>query len=237
MTDPRLVAYESPSAMAAALAERIAAGLARDLETGGRAGLILAGGSTPLPVLERLSGHDLDWRRVTVTLSDDRRVPPDHDRSNARMLMDSLFVGLAAAASFLPLTAGVADGAAESAAAESLLNGFPWPASATLLGMGGDGHFASLFPHADGLETGLNPPDRRRVIAIRPDPLPADAPYERISLTLPALLDSRDVCLMIRGMEKRAVLERALAGDDAASLPVRALLAAPDAPLTIHWSP
>jgi len=237
MTDPRLAGYDSAEAMADALADRIAGNLAHALEAGGRAGLIVAGGSTPGPVYARLSARDLDWARVTVTLTDDRRVPPDHDKSNARLLRETLLQGPAAAAAFLPLTAGVAHGAAEAAAANALLGDFPWPAAATLVGMGGDGHIASLFPGAAALPAGLDPAGGERAIAMRPDPLPADAPFERISLTLPALCDSADVCLMIRGAGKRDVLGRALAGADACDLPVSALLQRSQVPLSIHWSP
>lgn len=223
--------------MADALADRLAGDLAHALRGGGRAGLIVAGGSTPVSVFERLSGHDLDWARVMVTLTDDRRVPPDHDKSNARLLRETLLRGPVAAATFLPLSAGEADGATEAAAANRLLADFPWPAAATLIGMGGDGHIASLFPCAAALAAGLEPGDGQRAIAICPDPLPADAPFERISLTLSALCDSADVRLMIRGADKRAVLERALATDDANSLPVSALLRRAHVPLSIHWSP
>ena len=130
---------------------------------------------------------------------------------------------------------------ASLAHARALLAANPQPFDAVLLGMGmgmgmgGDGHFASLFPGAANLDEGFDP--ALDACRIDPVPLPPEAPYPRISLTLPRLLRTRTLLLAVTGAGKRAVLEEAMAGADPRCLPVAALLHAPGAQLHVHWSP
>ena len=163
------------------------------LEEKGRASLALAGGSTPAPVYERLARAEIAWSRVTVLLTDERQVPAGHPDSNETMLRATLCRERAAAVTFVPLQ-------------DALISRF-CPFDGVLLGMGEDGHFASLFPGAPLLAHGLDLHGDRYVLDI-PAAEPAP-PQPRYSMTLRALSGSGVVLLVITGDAKRAVLETA----------------------------
>jgi 6-phosphogluconolactonase len=217
MTEPER--FEAWPDLAAAAAERLADSLLIGLGERGAASLALAGGSTPADIYRRLSSWPLAWRQVTATLTDERWVSPDSPDSNARLIRETLLSGAAAEAGFIPLMDPTAQGPEEVARrAEAALAEAPWPLDAVLLGMGSDGHFASLFPGNPALQAGLALGGGSMVIAVpagRPAP-----PQPRLSLTLDALRGARTVLLVIRGAEKLAVLSRA----EAEGLPVAALL-------------
>ena len=168
--------------------------------------ITVPGGSTPFPILERLAAMDLDWRRVTVWPGDDRQVPEDHPASNTGKIRALLE----------PTGAEVV--------ALTVMEQVPHFALAWL-GMGADGHIASLFPNTDPRAD-----DGQRIRTLTPDPLPAEAPFDRITLTIPALLDSDELVFVLRGGEKRALLEAAARGEN--DLPIARLLAAADQPVT-----
>ena len=168
--------------------------------------ITVPGGSTPFPILERLAAMDLDWRRVTVWPGDDRQVPEDHPASNTGKIRALLE----------PTGAEVV--------ALTVMEQVPHFALAWL-GMGADGHIASLFPNTDPRAD-----DGQRIRTLTPDPLPAEAPFDRITLTIPALLDSDELVVVVRGGEKRALLEAAARGEN--DLPIARLLAAADQPVT-----
>jgi len=168
--------------------------------------ITVPGGSTPFPILERLAAMPLDWRRVTVWPGDDREVPEDHPASNTGRIRALL------------------EPAGAEVVALSVMEAVPHFALAWL-GMGGDGHVASLFPNTDPRAD-----DPLKMRMLTPDPLPPEAPFDRITLTLPALLDSDELVFAIRGAEKRALFEAAARGDN--DLPVARLLRAARQPIT-----
>ena len=175
--------------------------------TPGPVAITVPGGSTPFPILERLAAAPLDWRRVTVWPGDDRVVPEGHPASNTgriRALLEP------AGAEVVTLTE---------------MEQVPRFALAWL-GMGEDGHIASLFPNTDPRAS--DPASIRR---LTPDPLPPEAPFDRISLTIPALLASDRLMFVIRGAEKRALFEAAARGEN--DLPVARLLAAASQPVQL----
>lgn len=212
--------YAHQDGLADAAAHAVVAQLRAALDTHGRATFVGTGGRSPGPVYDRLRTAPLDWARVGVTLSDERCVSPDDPASNARLVRDRLLQGPAARAHLLPLWPEP-----QAAALAGLL-----PFDAVLLGMGEDGHIASLIPGDPDLETALTTADLTR-------PVPAGLgkpPLARITLTLRALLDARAIFLLIAGAAKRQVMERALAGED---LPVGRLLEQARAPTRIFWCP
>lgn len=168
--------------------------------------ITVPGGSTPFPILAVLARAPLDWSRVTVWAGDDRLVSEDHPASNTGRIRALL----------------------EPAGAEvvslSEMEQVPHFALAWL-GMGGDGHIASLFPNTDPRVD-----DPQRIRRLTPDPLPPEAPFDRVTLTIPALLDSDALLFVIRGSDKRALFEAAAQGDH--DLPVARLLAAARQPVT-----
>ena len=189
-----------------AVAERIAAELARP----GTRRIAVPGGSTPGKVLALLAKRDLDWSRTTLVPTDDRRVPPDHPASNTGALIRALGES---GATIEPLVEGAR----------------PRRLDLVWLGMGTDGHIASLFPHMSA-----EPLRGRRVIATTPIPLPPEAPFPRLSLNRKALTAADEIILAVAGPAKRAVIEQALAGND--KLPVSDILRGPGPPVTIYWS-
>jgi 6-phosphogluconolactonase len=228
MSPPVIETYATAAAQADAASAGVAAQLREALATRGRATLVATGGRSPGPVYDRLvQAPDLDWARVVVTLSDERCVPPDDPASNARLVRQRLLQGRAARAHLLPLWPQP-----DPAALAALL-----PFDAVLLGLGEDGHVASLIPGDPGLAQALAP-DNPALTVDAPAGL-GSPPVARISLTLAAIAQARAIFLLTAGEAKRAVLARVLAepGPADAALPVAALIARARVPVRILWSP
>lgn len=191
----------------AAIATWLAARLTEALAGHTRAvAITLPGGSTPFPILALLADSALDWSRIVVWPGDDRIVAEDHPASNVGRIRAALEP---LGARIVPLTEG----------AQPPRFALAW------LGMGTDGHIASLFPNTD--------PQARDSLPVRrltPDPLPPEAPFDRLSLTIPALLNADALLFVARGAEKRALLEAAARGTH--DLPVARLLGAASQPVT-----
>lgn len=220
----KLIEYPDEDLMMMHLADTLASELEGALLTHARVSFACAGGTTPGPVYDTLSAVHLDWERVHVLPTDERCVPSDHPRSNARLLGERLLTGAAAGANLVPL---YTDGTPEEAAAmHSTAVAELAPLSILLLGMGGDMHTASLFPGADGLAAALDP-HAPALVPVRP----ADQPEARLSLSGPILSGALCTHLLITGTQKREALERArtLSPQEA---PVRLILDT----ATIHWS-
>ncbi len=172
----------------------------------GEIALTLPGGSTPFPILAQLADAKLDWSRLTIWPGDDRIVPEDHPASNVGRIRAALE----------PLGARVV----------ALTEGATPPHFALAwLGMGTDGHIASLFPNTDPQID-----DQQLIRRITPDPLPPEAPFDRLSLTILALLDSDELLFVVRGADKAALFAAAARGEN--DLPVARLLGAAHQPVT-----
>ncbi len=208
------------------LADAVASALADALSVPGPTSLVAAGGSTPLATYRRLSAMDLDWSKVTITLGDERWVDASVPESNERMIRETLFQNFTAAARFLPLKGRGASPEDDAKAVEPELRRMA-PFSAVLLGMGEDGHVASLFPG--------NPPPapERWCVGVAMSGLAPFVP--RITLTPRALLATRSLVLQIAGPAKRAIVERVLAGDGG-DLPVARILRQAATPVRVLWA-
>lgn len=226
--------YADTDAMAIALATRLARETDAALRQRGAATLALAGGRTTPPVLRRFAGETRDWSRLTILPTDERWVSSEHPDCNLRQLRES-FAGVAGIR-WLALAPDQPSGQPDASFANANLEAIPSAIDATLLGMGVDGHFASLFPGASNLAEALSPAHLEAAVAIVPEPMPAAGPHPRISLSLARLLHSRHVILAISGTDKRAVLDRAIRENEPERLPVAALLHAPSMLVEIHWS-
>lgn len=214
--------------LATQLAEAVAEALRQDLSHQERALLVVSGGSTPVPFFHALAVCELPWSRVEVTLADERWVPEEHADSNARLVREQLLQGRAAEATFVSLTTGAATPEQGVDEVAERLAPLAWPASAVVLGMGGDGHTASLFPDSQELSLALSTGEP--AVAVR---APSQA-QPRITLSADRLHRARRHFLHITGGDKRDALARALAGDDLRELPIRAFLACP---LATYWAP
>ncbi len=195
------------------------------------ASLVVSGGSTPKPFFEHLSRRVLAWDRVRITLADERWVGADHEASNERLVRRHLLVAEAAVATVVGLKTPEATPEEGCEACEQALAQVTRPFDVVILGMGGDGHTASLFPGAPELAAGFDPASGRTCLAAHP----ATAPHPRMSLTLPALLDSRRLVLHITGESKRRVYAQALEPGPAQELPIRAVLASDR--VEVWWAP
>ncbi|NBD21835.1 6-phosphogluconolactonase [Aquabacterium fontiphilum] len=200
-----------PARLAQDLADFVAARLREGLAARGTALLVVSGGSTPVPFFQALSQVALDWSRVTVTLADERWLPHDHADSNAGLVRRHLLQGPAASARWVPLGQGRGDPALAWPAVEAALAQAPWPADVVVLGMGADGHTASLFPGAPGLAEALDAGCTHRCQVV-PAPAPPNVPVDRITLTARALLDARTLVLHTTGAAKRALVAQAMDG-------------------------
>ncbi len=222
---------------AAALTENLAAEIVTVLQDalgkGSGASLVVPGGRTPVALFERLSGAELDWESVWITLTDERWVDTHSSASNEHLIREHLLRNGAARANFVGLKNDQPDLQRAAAASWSRLAELPRPFDFLLLGMGDDGHVASLFPDSPGLAAALDlalPPGCMAMTA-------SAAPRTRMSLNLRALLDSRRVALLINGAAKWATFERARARGPIVDMPVRALFAQQNVPVTVYWAP
>ena len=225
--------FPSGEALAAALAESVAADLRRGLDARGRASLALSGGSTPKRFFKALSAQRMDWPKVEVTLVDERWVPQTDARSNAALVRSHLMQDEAATARFVPLYTGHETPQAGLAKAEARIAAMPLPFDAAILGMGTDGHTASFFPGGDNLAEALSEAEKALLIPM----LAPGAGEPRITLTRQVLLQSRALYLHIEGVEKAAVLERALGSGPIEDMPVRAMLRQDQSDLVILYAP
>lgn len=212
------------------MARRITFILGEAIAARGVATIALSGGRSPRPVLEALAEAALDWEKVIVTLVDERWVAPDHADSNERLVRETLLRGEAAKARFVPMKNEAADAYAGQAVCEADFAALPWPLDIVLLGMGEDGHTASLFPQARELAEGLS--TNALTLAVTP---PA-APHQRMSLSAQAILKSRHIFLQIGGAAKKAVYDRALAGGPVEELPIRLALCQHDVSVEVWMS-
>lgn len=229
LTEHRFTSAEAATeALAAAIIERLRAALAER----GAASLVVSGGKSPVPLFARLRIADLDWSKVWITLADERWVDPSSPDSNQHLLREHLLRDAAAAARFVPLKspfAQVTDGLAASTAA---LAAVPRPFDVVVLGMGEDGHTASLFPGAEGLAAALALDNPAPLAAITP----LTAPHPRITLTLAALLDARCLMLPLSGAAKLAVYQQARGTPDTQQWPISVVLSQLQTPVEVWLS-
>ncbi len=226
-------AFPDRDASAASLADEIVKRLATGITRSGRASLAVSGGTTPKVLFERLSAMDLGWSSVVITLVDERWVAPTEADSNEHLVRSHLLRGKAAAAAFIGLINGADTAAAGEKECERNLRRIARPFDVLILGMGADGHTASLFPGARNLSRATD----MRAVQTCMGIAPVTAPHERMTLTLPAILDARQIYLQITGHHKKEVLQQAQAEGPAEEMPIRFILRQQKTPVSIYWAP
>jgi len=234
-SNPEPTRYADMDTLARQLAGGIAALLKCAIDARGIASLVVSGGRSPIKLFEQLHAQSLEWSRVCVALADERWVEPSAPDSNERLVREVLLKEKAAAARFLGLKNAAPSPDLGAVAAWETFARVPRPFDMTLLGMGDDGHTASLFPGSPNLPRALDPEAAAGCVGMwAPTP-----PQSRLSLNLSALLDSRRIAILIAGESKwRTYLAASGAGAGAAEeMPIRAVLRQRRTPVEVHWAP
>ena len=218
------------------LEEQLVAGIVDalniDIDERGKASLLVSEGSTPKDLFQKLSEADLEWSKVFISLVDERFLPDGHKDQNGTMVKSLLLKNHAADAQFIPLVSNADDPKANLHQAKEDVKQLPRPFTVVILGMGGDGHTASLFPQAPQLDVGMDLDSKEDLIMTEP----ITAPYERITFTRKALLDTRHLVLHCYGADKKEVLNEAMRQKTYRPYPIEAFLHQDLAPLEVHWT-
>jgi 6-phosphogluconolactonase len=225
--------YDSLDELADAVAGDVGFIIESAVDARGSSLIAVPGGTTGPAIFPKLASQKLPWKKVTIIPTDDRLVPMDDERSNVRAIAKAF---LPAGARVIPIAAEIADYKLAGNSADARLQDLPWPPDLVWLGMGKDGHTASIFAGPD-LQNAFDAPKARRAIGVMPDPLPEDAPVARVTLTRAAILSARTILITITGEEKRTLLEQAIADGQSSPLPIGRVLAEVDQPIDIHWCP
>lgn len=222
--------YDDAEEWAEAVAGDVGFIIESAIEARGSAVIALAGGNTPKPILEKLAEQKLDWKSVVIFPTDERIVALDDPLSNVGMIAR---IFLPKGARVVPvISEKAADYKLAGSAAASRLGDFHWPPDLVWLGVGEDGHTASIFAGPD-LDDALNSP--AKAVGVMPDPLPKEAPVARVTLTRSAIQSAKSLVIVIKGADKRALLEQAIKDGDSSPLPVGRVLAGLETPVDIHW--
>lgn len=200
--------------------------------------LLVSGGSTPQPLYQQLSAADLDWQNVHVALVDERWVDGNQAGSNEAFIKNNLLINSAAKAKYIAMKGPQATAQLGLADCERRYQALLAPYDLTILGMGSDGHTASLFPYAQGLSQALDQSTGNICVAINANKSDVTGELtERMSLSVFGLLMSQELILLITGQEKLAVYKQALASGDVNLTPVSALLQQDNVPINVFWAP
>ncbi|MEH3123797.1 MAG: 6-phosphogluconolactonase [Sphingomonas phyllosphaerae] len=233
MTEIEWWEYDDAAELADAVAGDIQFVIESAIDARGSAVIALAGGKTPLPAYEKLAKAKLDWKRVTIIPGDERIVPLGDALSNVTAL-GKIFIPKGARV--MPIVPKATDDyKAAGRSADALMQDLHWPLDLCLLGLGGDGHTASIFPGPD-YDEALNGPKERRAIGVMPDPLPPEAPVARVTLTRQGIVTARALMIAVTGDAKRKVIEDAIKEGAGSPYPIGRVLADAELPVDIHWA-
>jgi 6-phosphogluconolactonase len=225
--------YETLDELADAVAGDVGFIIESALDARGEALIAVPGGKTPLPIYAKLAEAKLNWKKVTIIPTDERLVPLADERSNIRAIAQAF---LPTGARVFPIGSEIADYKLAGNSANAKLADLKFPLDLAWLGVGADGHTASIFP-GDDLDEALGAPKGRHAVGVMPDPLPIDAPVARVTLTRSAILSARTILIAITGHAKREVLEQAISDGHSSRLPIGRVLAEAEQPIDIHWAP
>lgn len=225
--------FATMDALQSAAVQAIKSAIGAGVAARGTASLALSGGTTPVGLYEALSHLDLPWSQVQLTLTDERWVPVDDPASNEAMVRRTLLRGPAAAARFTGLKCNTESPEDAEVLIDRALRTLAQPFDLVLLGMGDDAHTASLFPGGVGLEAAMDMTGPLKARAVHP----AIEGPARLSLSLPALLQSRQMILLLKGASKWAVYQDALNDGPVLEAPVRGILHQDQVPVAVYWAP
>ena len=216
--------------LASDLSQSISEILIEAIRKRGRASMAVSGGSTPISLFKNFSLISIDWTKVDLTLADDRWVDSKSAYSNELLVRTHLIKNKAAKVNFIPLKNDSKTAKEGQKNSEETLRNITLPFDVVVLGMGADGHTASLFPCSDELSDAMDLNNLNKLISISPK----TAPYERISFTAKVIIDSKNIFLHLNGSNKLHTLESAMECKDSSKMPIYAFL---EKGLSIYWSP
>lgn len=230
--------FDDKEQMFSALTKACAERLTQAVSTQGKASFMVSGGSTPKPLYQNLAEQALPWSDIQVALVDERWVPPTSPSSNQAFCQNSLLQHNAKAATFIPMKTAHDTAKAGLSTTTKAYSELAAPFDITILGMGGDGHTASIFPNCEGIEQALdaNSPEKLSAIMAHRSEVTGDN-LERITLSLSGILDSKFLVLLITGDSKREVYQQALTAKDSRLTPISAVLQQTDVPVHVYWAP
>lgn len=223
--------FEQRELLDEALADKVAALLTAALESKGKASIAVSGGSTPKGFFQALSKKKLAWQAITITLADERWVDIDSSDSNTKLVHEYLMQNEAVKAKFFHLKQGEIINDETLTDLNLAANQQILPLDVLILGMGEDGHTASLFPCSDEITQCLAN-DSQALLKVTPK----TAPHQRISFSFAALAQSKNTFLHISGISKKQVLAKAIAGQVCKEMPIRAFLQAPNINTQVYWA-
>lgn len=214
------------------LADYIISALQKDIHKYGTASMLVSGGSTPVDLFKKLSKYDIEWDKVNISLVDERYLPHDHHDQNGLLVKTHLIKDYAANALFLPLVLDSKDHIHNLRVVRAQIKMIERPFTLVILGMGEDGHTASLFPDALLLDEGMALDSKKDLIIIQPK----KAPYQRITFTRKALLNTENLILHCYGIKKKNIIERAKNLDDYRPYPIQGFINQDQVELKIFWT-
>ena len=222
--------FASHTLASKAAAFHVASAIGSDLSNSNEAAVVLSGGSTSKQCYDELASTNLRWDDVHVVLSDERCVPVDHQASNEGMIRRSLMINRAKSAKFVSANDATLSPMGRCRALTDKINLLPLPFSAVLLGMGADGHFASLFSEFKHLEDALDLDGTHRCMLV----CSTASEQARMTLTMSSLTRAKEILLPFFGHAKRKTYERAKLQDSC--LPVSRLLQQQRVPVRVFWA-
>lgn len=212
--------------------------LSEALSKHGTATLLVSGGSTPAPLYEALSKTELNWKKIKIALVDERWVAQDHSASNEALIKRTLLINNAKAAEFIGMKTTARTAKSGQSETEENYRKLPQPFSLAIVGMGADGHTASLFPHAKGLAEALKPDSDQLTAAITANQTEVTGPNtERLTLTASALMKTERIIILFTGEDKLAVFSAAQKEGPVEDMPIRVLLHQEQVPVELYWAP
>jgi len=224
--------FETREQLDLALADKVSEILQQAISLKGKASIAVSGGSTPKGFFKVLSHKDIDWKKVTITLADERWVNINSDASNTRLVHENLLQNNASSAKFFHLKQGEVLCDETLADLNVAANNALLPLDVLILGMGEDGHTASLFPCSTQIEKALDSNNENALMTVEP----TTAPHQRITFSFASLSQSKNVFLHLCGDNKKQVLDKALNGDDVFDMPIRKFLHADNIDTQVYWT-
>lgn len=223
--------YDTPELLTQNFAQKIIDLLTLAIEEKGKASLVVSGGSTPKPLFTLLSQTDFAWEKVSITLADERWVDASHKDSNEKLVRDNLLTNKAASAKFVSLTTDAENAKNAETEISQRIDAIDNQFDVLILGMGEDGHTASLFPCSEQIADGLDMSRHLSAIATQP----TTAPHQRMSMSLAKIVNAQHVFLHLTGAKKKAVLLGALANFTYLEKPIKAVCE--QTTVELMWAP